>query len=92
MRVYHPENGSLIKLSSLPNGFIINDTLGTTELKTTLTDEDIHGVTTVIVFTNEMKTQRISNDVKFDEVLGNVLPTKLVPEQHDNDSDGQRQE
>jgi hypothetical protein len=38
MGVYHPENGSLIKISSFPNGFIINNTQGTKEHRTTLSD------------------------------------------------------
>lgn len=80
MGVYHPENGSLIKISSFPNGFTINDTQGTKEHRTTLFDEAIEGVTSIVVFTNDMKTQRISNDVRTDVVVGNVLPTTLIPQ------------
>lgn len=40
----------------------------------------MEGVTAIIVFTNDVKTQSISNDVRTDIVVGNVLPTTLVPE------------
>ena len=38
MGIYDRQNGTLIKLSSFPNGFILNNTNGTTQLATTLTD------------------------------------------------------
>lgn len=39
MGIYDRQTGSLIKLSSFPNGFILNNTEGTTQLATTLTED-----------------------------------------------------
>jgi hypothetical protein len=42
MGIYDRQNGTLIKLSSFPNGFILNNTNGSTQVATTLTDRKIH--------------------------------------------------
>jgi hypothetical protein len=47
---------SLLKLSSFPNGFIINNTEGITQLATTLTDLNIKNISAIITLTNAEKS------------------------------------
>lgn len=77
MGIYDRETGSLLKLSSFPNGFIINNTEGTTQLATTLTDLNIKNISTIITLTNEEKSEKYSNDVRADLDLRTILPTTL---------------
>ena len=51
MGIYDRQTGSLIKLSSFPNGFVLNNTEGTTQLATTLTDNVIQNISTVVTLT-----------------------------------------
>jgi hypothetical protein len=62
MRVYSPD-GTLLKTSSSPNPFHINNIHGTVTLSTTLTDPTIDDVIAKIVFTNPIKTEIISNEL-----------------------------
>jgi hypothetical protein len=77
MGIYDRETGSLLKLSSFPNGFIINNTEGTTQLATTLTDLDIKNISAIVTLTNEEKSEKYSNDVRADLDLRAILPTTL---------------
>jgi hypothetical protein len=56
-------NGTLIKTSSYPSGFVAQDTNSIAELKTTVEDPAIHGVIANITLTNAAKTEAISNGI-----------------------------
>ena len=77
MGIYDRVNGTLIKLSSFPDGFILNNTAGTIQLASTLTDPKIQNISTIVTLTNEEKTEKYSNDVRSDLDLSAVLPTAL---------------
>jgi hypothetical protein len=77
MGIYDRVNGTLIKLSSFPDGFILNDTAGTIQLASTLNDPKIQNISTIITLTNEEKTEKFSNDVRSDLDFSAVLPTSL---------------
>jgi hypothetical protein len=79
MGIYDRENGSLIKLTSFPNGFIINSTEGTTQLASTLIDNNIQNISAIVALTNVEKNEKYSNDVRTDLDLGTILPTNLPP-------------
>jgi hypothetical protein len=79
MGIYDRQNGTLIKLSSFPNGFILNNTNGTTQLATTLTDPKIQNISAIITLTNGDKTEKYTNDVRADLDLRTILPTTLPP-------------
>jgi hypothetical protein len=53
MGIYDRLNGTLIKLSSFPYGFILNDTTGTIQLASTLNDPKLQNLLTIIILTNE---------------------------------------
>ena len=57
MGIYDRINGTLIKLSSFPDGFILNNTAGTIQLASTLTDPKIQNISTIVTLTNEEKTE-----------------------------------
>lgn len=77
MGIYDRVNGSLIKLTSFPNGFILNNTEGTIQLASTLTDPKIQNISTITTLTNSEKTEKYSNDVRSDLDLRSILPTSL---------------
>ena len=56
-------NGTLIKSSSYPSGFIAQNTNGTAELKTTIEDPTIQSAIANITLTNAAKTEVISNEI-----------------------------
>ena len=58
MGIYDRVNGTLIKLSSFPDGFILNNTAGTIQLASTLTDPMIQNISTIVTLTNEEKTEK----------------------------------
>jgi hypothetical protein len=78
MGIYDRINGTLIKLSSFPDGFILNNTAGTIQLASTLTDPKIQNISTIVTLTNEEKTEKYSNDVRSDIDLNAILPTSLA--------------
>ena len=78
MGIYDRLNGSLIKLSSFPNGFILNNTQGTIQLASTLTDPKIQNISTILTLTNAEKSEKYSNDVSSDLDLRSILPTSLA--------------
>src|SRR5829696_3878162 len=61
MKLYTSE-GTLIKTSSYPSGFIAQNTNGTAELKSTIEDPSIQGAIANITLTNAAKTEVISNE------------------------------
>jgi predicted glycosyltransferase len=79
MGIYDRQNGTLIKLSSFPNGFILNNTNGTTQLATTLTDPKIQNISAIVTLTNSDKTEKYTNDARADLDLRTILPTTLPP-------------
>jgi hypothetical protein len=79
MGIYDRNNGSLIKLSSFPNGFVINNTEGTTQLATSLTDPVIQNISAIVTLTSADKSEKYSNDVRADLDLRTILPTTLPP-------------
>src|ERR687892_2273392 len=58
MGIYDRQNGSLIKLSSFPNGLILNNTEGTIQLTSTLTDPKIQNISTIVTLTNAEKSEK----------------------------------
>lgn len=62
MKLY-TSDGTLIKTSSYPSGFVAQNTNGTAELKTTVEDPAIQGVIANITLTNAAKTEVISNEI-----------------------------
>ncbi|MGE5662141.1 MAG: hypothetical protein ACM3X1_07840, partial [Ignavibacteriales bacterium] len=77
MGIYDRVNGTLIKLSSFPNGFVLNNTEGTIQMASTLTDPKIQNISTIVTLTNEAKTEKYSNDIRSDLNLRAILPTSL---------------
>ena len=77
MGIYDRLNGSLIKLTSFPDGFILNNTEGTIQLASTLIDPKIQNISTIVTLTNAEKSEKYSNDVRSDLDLRSILPTSL---------------
>ncbi len=77
MGIYDRINGTLIKLSSFPDGIILNNTAGTIQLASTLTDPMIQNISTIVTLTNAQKTEKYSNDVRSDLDMSAILPTSL---------------
>jgi hypothetical protein len=77
MGIYNRLNGSLIKLSSFPDGFVLNNTAGTIQVTSTLTDPNIQNISTIVTLTNAEKFEKYSNDVRTDLDLEAILPTSL---------------
>ncbi len=77
MGIYDRINGTLIKLSSFPDGIILNNTVGTFQLASTLTDPKIQNISTIVTLTNAEKTEKYSNDARSGLDLRSILPTSL---------------
>jgi hypothetical protein len=77
MGIYDRNNGSLIKLSSFPNGFIINNTEGTTQLATTLADPKIQNISAIVTLTSADRSEKYTNDVRTDLDVSSILPSLL---------------
>lgn len=65
MEVYAP-NGTLIRTSSYPNGFVAQSTGGMEGLETTIRDPTLQSVTANVTFRNLDKTTMLSNDLRVD--------------------------
>ena len=78
MGIYDRVNGSLIKLTSFPNGFMLNNTEGSIQMASTLTDPKIQNISTIVTLTNAEKSEKYSNDVSSDLDLRSILPTSLT--------------
>ena len=77
MGIYDRNNGSLVKLSSFPNGFVINNTEGTTQLATSLLDPKIQNISAIVTLTNAEKSEKYTNDVRADLNVRSILPSSL---------------
>jgi hypothetical protein len=77
MGIYDRINGTLIKLTSFPDGFVLNSTEGTIQMASTLTDPKIQNISTIVTLTNEAKTEKYSNDIRSDLDMRAILPTAL---------------
>ena len=65
MEVYAP-NGSLIRTSSYPNGFVAQSSGGVEGLETTIRDSTVQSVTANVTFRNLERTAILSNDLRVD--------------------------
>ena len=74
MKLY-TSNGTLIKTSSYPSGFVAQNANGTVELKTNV-DPAIQGVIANITLTNASKTEVISNEIS---TTANLQGASLTP-------------
>ena len=77
MGIYDRNNGTLVKLSSFPNGFVINNTEGTTQLATSLLDPKIQNISAIVTLTNAEKSEKYTNDVRADLNVRSILPSSL---------------
>jgi hypothetical protein len=75
MKVYAP-NGTLIKTSSFPNGFVVKHS-GTAQLATTIKDNRIQQLTSVVQFMTKDKLQPLSNSVMVKLVFGQKIVNKV---------------
>lgn len=62
MKLY-ASDGTLLKTSSYPSGFIAQNTNSTAELKSTIEDPSIQAVIANLTLTNAAKTEELSNEV-----------------------------
>jgi hypothetical protein len=75
MEVFAP-NGTLIKTSSYPDGFIAQSSGGVEGLETTLKDKSIQSVTANVRFTDAAKIQIISNNISANlDLKGQITTT-----------------
>jgi hypothetical protein len=65
MEVYAP-NGTLIRTSSYPNGFVAQSSGGVEGLETTIRDPTLQSVTANVTFRSLDKTTMLSNDLRVD--------------------------
>lgn len=89
-------NGTLIKSSSYPSGFIAQNTNGTAELKTTITAPTIQSAIANITLTNAAKTEVISNEISTTMNLqgasSTTNTTAITPQQETDEQPSQVQE
>jgi hypothetical protein len=91
-------NGTLIKSSSYPSGFVAQNTNGTAELKTTIEDPTIQGAIANLTLTNAAKTEVISNEISTTINLqgASLTPTTnttaITPEEETDEQPPQVQE
>ena len=78
MKLY-ASNGTLIKTSSYPSGFVAQNTNGTAELKTTIEDPTIQSAIANITLTNAAKTEIISNEISTTVNLQGASKSSSVP-------------
>ena len=69
MEVYAP-NGTLIRTSSYPEGFVAQSSGGVEGLETTIRDPTLQSVTANVTFRNSDKTAILSNDLRVNLNLG----------------------
>ena len=69
MEVYAP-NGTLIRTSSYPQGFIAQSSGGVEGLETTIRDTTLQNVTANVTFTSADKTEALSNNLRVNLNLG----------------------
>src|SRR5215207_9361825 len=69
MEVYAP-NGTLIRTSSYPNGFVAQSSGGVEGLETTIKDPTVQSVTANVTFRNADKTEALSNNLRVNLNIG----------------------
>src|SRR5215211_723076 len=77
MEVYAP-NGTLIRTSSYPSGFVAQSSGGVEGLETTIRDPTLQSVTANVTFRNSDKTAVLSNDLRVNLNLGEEGTTALT--------------
>jgi hypothetical protein len=75
MKVY-ASNGTLIKISSFPKGFVATR-FGSEQLATTIKDNKIQQLTAVVQFMTEDKLQPLSNAITVKLVFGQKIGSRL---------------
>jgi hypothetical protein len=75
MKVY-PSNGTLIKISSFPKGFVATR-FGSEQLATTIKDNKIQQLTAVVQFMTEDKLRPLSNPITVKFVFGQKIGSRL---------------
>jgi hypothetical protein len=78
MEVYAP-NGTLIRTSSYPNGFVAQSSGGIGGLETTIRDRTLQSVTANITFRDLTKSEILSNDLLVDLTLAQEGGTSTTP-------------
>ena len=78
MEVYAP-NGTLIRTSSYPDGFIAQSSGGIEGLETTIRDRTLQSVTANVTFRDATKTEILSNDLRVDLTLVEGVGTSTTP-------------
>jgi hypothetical protein len=78
MEVYAP-NGTLIRTSSYPDGFIAQSSGGIEGLETTIRDRTLQSVTANVTFRDLTKTEILSNDLRVDLTLAEGVGTSTTP-------------
>lgn len=68
MKVYS-QNGTILKTTSYPDGFILNNT-GSRQLLTNIPNSTVNNITAVATFTNLAKTMALSNPLEVPLNLG----------------------
>src|SRR5215217_8885909 len=69
MEVYAP-NGTLIRTSSYPEGFVAQSSGGVEGLETTIRDTTLQSVTANVTFTSADKTEALSNNLRVNLNVG----------------------
>ena len=69
MEVYAP-NGTLIRTSSYPNGFVAQSSGGVEGLETTIRDPTLQSVTANVTFRNADRTEALSNNLRVNLNIG----------------------
>ena len=77
MEVYAP-NGTLIRTSSYPDGFIAQGSGGVEGLETTIRDSTLQSITANVTFRDLNKTEVLSNDLKVNLNLAEQGPTSAT--------------
>jgi hypothetical protein len=78
MQVYAP-NGTLIRTSSFPNGFVAQASGGIEGLETTIRDRTLQSVTANVTFRDISKSEILSNDLLVDLTLAQEGGTPATP-------------
>jgi hypothetical protein len=78
MEVYAP-NGTLIRTSSYPDGFVAQGSGGVEGLETTIRDRTLQSVTANVTFRDLTKTEILSNDLRVDLTLAEGVGTSTTP-------------
>jgi hypothetical protein len=78
MEVYAP-NGTLIRTSSYPDGFVVQSSGGIEGLETTIRDRTLQSVTANVTFRDLTKSEILSNDLLVDLTLAQEGGTSTTP-------------